>query len=141
MTEDRIHSLNEFSFDWVNQVSWEERRDQLAEYKKEIGETNVPIHYAKNKQLGTWVQTQRMQYKLFKEGKSNFMTEDRIISLNELGFNWGKQKGSQVSWEKRREQLAEYKEMLEIPMFPIDMQRINNLVSEFVLRELNTSNF
>ena len=88
MTEERIQSLNELEFNWELRVSWEERRKQLENYKDTVGDTNVPRGYKKNKQLGTWVATQRRYYKLLKQGKSNLMTQERIQSLNELEFNW-----------------------------------------------------
>ena len=93
MTKDRIQSLNELGFDWGRrrygpQVSWKERRQQLVDYKAQVGNTNVPYNYTKNKPLRNWVEKQRYQHKLYKEGKHSSMTKDRIKSLNELGFVW-----------------------------------------------------
>jgi len=66
---------------------WNTRMRELASYKKEFGNTDVPRRYTKNKQLGAWVNLQRSQYKLYIEGKHSTMTEDRVLSLNTLGFN------------------------------------------------------
>ena len=38
--------------------------------------------------LGTWVKTQRAQYRVFKEGKSNNMTAERIELLKAIDFTW-----------------------------------------------------
>ena len=77
MTEERIQSLNELEFSWQYKKpgAWDERRKQLANYKNTVGDTNVPTHYKENKQLATWVDRQRSQYKLLKQGKSSSMTE------------------------------------------------------------------
>eukprot|EP00804_Cyclotella_cryptica_P027077 CCRYP_013615-RB/>CCRYP_013615-RB protein AED:0.42 eAED:0.62 QI:0/-1/0/1/-1/0/1/0/114 len=48
----------------------------------------VPQRYQANPQLGTWVHTQRRQYKLMQEGKKSSMTQDKIDALNAVGFVW-----------------------------------------------------
>ena len=48
----------------------------------------VPQRYQDNPPLGTWVHTQRRQYKLLTEGKKSSMTQEKIDSLNEVGFIW-----------------------------------------------------
>ena len=90
-------------------VSWEVRRQQLADYKKEFGDTDVSQRYTKNKQFYKWIYNQKKAYKLFQEGKPSSITEERIQSLNELNFNWWKQRKSSISWEVQRQQLADYK--------------------------------
>ena len=123
MTTERIQSLNDLGFVWsVKQgskhvrVSWEGRRQQLENYRKVEGDTNVPSQYKKNKQLGNWVHSQRQYYRLFKEGKKSSMTTERIQSLNDLGFVWSigpscKHTTVRVSWETRRQQLANYRKV------------------------------
>ena len=68
--------------------TWEESRKQLADYKVKFLHTNVPQGYAENKSLGTWVNTQRRQYRLFKAGRNSYSctTKERIQSLEELDF-------------------------------------------------------
>ena len=48
----------------------------------------VPQRYQSNPQLGTWVHTQRRQYKLMKEGKKSSMTEEKVKDLDAMGFEW-----------------------------------------------------
>lgn len=96
MTKKRIKLLNELGFTWVIRmpsargpyVSWEDRLEQLQEYKAEHGDCNVPAKYSDNPKLGRWVSNQRTHYRLLKDGKRSTMTNDRIRKLNCLGFTW-----------------------------------------------------
>jgi hypothetical protein len=71
-------------------MAWEERLKDLQEYLKEHGDCNVPTLYIRNRKLGTWVQCQRRQYKLFRDDKDKTPTlnTDRINRLNRMGFTW-----------------------------------------------------
>ena len=86
--------------------AWNDRYDELVEYKAEHNNCLVPERYPDNKALGTWVQTQRRQYRLRNEGKHSHLTEERIKLLEDLGFEWSP-KGN--SWDDRYDQLVEYK--------------------------------
>tara|TARA_B100001142_G_scaffold260516_1_gene262921 strand:- start:205 stop:453 length:249 start_codon:yes stop_codon:yes gene_type:complete len=68
--------------------AWNDRYSQLLEYKDEHKNCLVPQVYSKNKALGTWVHTQRKQYRLRSEGKKSHLTEERIKVLSEAGFVW-----------------------------------------------------
>ena len=64
-----------------NSTKWKGKRKQLADFKVKFRHTNVPRSYEENKQLGTWVDNQRKQYKLFKEKrKSEFNLWKNLIS-------------------------------------------------------------
>ena len=83
-----------------NEALWEQRLNQLIEYKGEKGNTNVPVRISP---LGRWVKRQR---ELFKKGE---LSDDRINSLNEICFEWqGVHKDLQ--WEKYFDELVAYKE-------------------------------
>ena len=56
--------------------------------------------------LGSWVSKQRWQYKKFIKGKSSHITQDRIDSLNDIGFIWD---FYQDAFDFRLSQLVEYK--------------------------------
>jgi len=58
--------------------------------------------------LGVWVNKQRVQYKKFMEGKASNMTQDRIDSLNDIGFIWDP---LQDAFDRRLSELVEYKEV------------------------------
>ena len=38
--------------------------------------------------LGTWVATQRAQYRLFQEGKHSNICDERVKMLESIGFQW-----------------------------------------------------
>ena len=71
-----------------NQAFWEAKFAELLAYAAEHGDCNVPRRFEANRELGTWVGTQRQQYRLLMEGKRSSMTEERITRLNEIGFVW-----------------------------------------------------
>jgi hypothetical protein len=48
----------------------------------------LSISLADNPKLGTWVHTQRRQYKLMIEGKKSSMTQEKIQALDSIGFFW-----------------------------------------------------
>ena len=89
ITEERCNSLDELGFQCqLPTLSWEDRRQQLADYVNEHGNAKVPGMYSKNKELGTWVAHQRVYYKLFMANKKSSMTTYKVNSLNKLGFQW-----------------------------------------------------
>ena len=63
--------------------SWEERFEELKEYKSHFGHTIVPQHYPN---LGWWVNTQRKEHKKLKSGKKTSFTIERCLKLTEIGF-------------------------------------------------------
>jgi hypothetical protein len=88
--------------------SWGQRLSELADYRKVHGHCNVPRKYSENTQLGTWVGTQRYQYKLHREGKTSLMTHSRIQELESLGFDWD---CLGATWENRLSQLVDYRKI------------------------------
>ena len=96
MTEERIQTLNDVGFNWRGTATtgaaalWNERFQQLKDYKERFGDCLVPRQYAANPKLGRWVSTQRCNYKLHQEGKPSSMTEERIRALEDprIGFKW-----------------------------------------------------
>lgn len=63
--------------------SWEERLEELIQYKDEYGHTVVPQNSG---QLGAWVHSQRVHYKRFKAGTKSQMTTEKALRLTEIGF-------------------------------------------------------
>lgn len=95
----RVQVLEDVGFVWDSHAAlWEERLNELKDYRRVNGHCNVPSTYPKNKQLSTWVKCQRRQYRLTGKGKSSNLTEERIAALDDLGFVWdGRTIGSNTS--------------------------------------------
>ena len=79
---------------------WNKRYEELVEYKKKYGHCSVP--YSKNSRtrkikskefdaLANWVSTQRTRYNNLQKG-SKPLTEEEIRLLQELGFEWNRDK-------------------------------------------------
>lgn len=61
---------------------WEDRFQQLLEYRKKNGDCLVPPQYIGDPGLGVWVTEQRLEY------SGDTLTEERINKLNAIGFQW-----------------------------------------------------
>lgn len=107
LTQDRIDLLNELGFTWTIRSrdslgeSWNQRFQDLKDFKDEFGHCNVPSRYEPNPELGIWVGTQRTQYRLYLNAKETgdnslaaaSMSDERVQQLEELGFVWAHRTG------------------------------------------------
>ena len=65
--------------------------------------------YAENPQLGTWVSTQRAQYKKFQQDPSTSqMTQERIERLESIAFQWVVPRSAE--WDTKFHELVAYKD-------------------------------
>ena len=98
ITEERIKALEKIGFDWSPDrklnSKWQERYEELIEYKKKYGHCDVPRKYDENKKLATWVNSQRYFYRNVQSGKQSYITEERIELLQKIGFRWTKKSES-----------------------------------------------
>lgn len=65
---------------------WNRNFEALGLYKAETGDTRVPRSYGK---LGIWVMSQRAQYWKHERGEKSLLTDERILKLRDIGFDWG----------------------------------------------------
>jgi len=83
----------------VHTEQWNEMLEQMKAYKEQFGDTLVPKRYQGNPKLGTWVETQRVQYKrlprVYDETlghevpqPNKRLTAERLKKLSDLGFCW-----------------------------------------------------
>jgi hypothetical protein len=85
----RVQELDKLDFEWdIYGTAWNERLNELADYRRIKGHCNIPQRYKENLKLATWAATQRKQYRLHSEGKKSQMTLPRIKALESLGFEW-----------------------------------------------------
>lgn len=91
MSQRQVLELESLGFVWslVDQVPWEDRFREMQTFKVKHGDCNVPRNYPDNPQLGQWISTQRVQFRLLAEGKRTAMTLDRAQLLESEGFIWG----------------------------------------------------
>ena len=70
-----------------NERSWDEKYNQLVEYRKKHGDCNVP---RKDGSLGIWVSNQRARCRSYPQGNkfNKKMTTDRIARLEKIDFDW-----------------------------------------------------
>ena len=85
---EREAALDKLGFVWdSHSATWEERWNELREFRDLHGHANVPKTYKAKPQLAIWVKGQRRQFKLFiQNDKRSAMTMERIEKLLHLGF-------------------------------------------------------
>jgi hypothetical protein len=91
-----IDRLDSIGFIWRAKdynERWNNRFDRLKKYKMEHGDYLVPQGYEMDLELGSWVNTQRRQY------KNKKLAQDRIERLEEIGFVWLAKQG----WSEDRD--------------------------------------
>jgi len=94
LTDERIANLEEIGFDFqrketpykVRDVprSWEERFQQLLQFKEEHGHCLVP--QISGGILGEWVRRQRCQYKKLMASERTSLTHEKALRLSSIGF-------------------------------------------------------
>jgi len=95
MSDERVQALEEIGFVWdSHRAVWDERLQELLEYKRVKGHCNVPSRYSAH-QLAVWVKRQRRQYKFCTQDKPSSMTLERIHRLEAIGFEWDLRKGNE----------------------------------------------
>ena len=84
LSKEKIQALRDVgvSLKMTQRVSWDTRLMELIEFKRSHGHCNVPATWRHNKELGSWVGTQR-KYK--RGGK---LSEERVAALTSIGFEW-----------------------------------------------------
>ena len=76
------------------------RYEELVQYKREHGNTLVPVNnYLDNPQLGRWVHRQRQNR------KTNKLAPKRVDKLNSIGFIWDP---FEAAWEEMFQELEQY---------------------------------
>ena len=86
---------------------WDERIQDLVEFKKEYDHCCVPSHWPQNTPLTQWVKRQRYQNKLRNEGQHNTLTDNRKETLDKLGFVWDPHS---AYWEERLSELVAFRD-------------------------------
>lgn len=116
MTVQQLIRLTKVGFAFVQKggyQTFEMRLEGMKQFKAEHGHINIPVS---NEELGDFVVRQRKHYRLLKMGRPSAMTEERIESLEQLGFEWNTDKWKDtkewedpVSWDERFQELLDFK--------------------------------
>jgi hypothetical protein len=69
-------------------ATYSNRVEQLRQYKARHGDCLVPREWPESTQLGSWVASQRKQYRALLGGKSSSLTKERRVELDSMGFVW-----------------------------------------------------
>jgi hypothetical protein len=116
MTAARAMQLEALGFAWglkhdaeAASAQWEAQLAKLIEYKVAHGDCKVPVGWAEDPQLGSWVRSQRKAKKELDRGDPNpHITVARVAQLEALDFAWALRL-DQGSWEAQLAKLIEYK--------------------------------
>jgi hypothetical protein len=86
-------------------VTWDQRLNELEQFKKQHGHCNVPQKYPPNPSLAHWVTSIRMRK------KRGALAKKRVRALNKLGFRWVLKERSvhRYDWDKMLAALAAFK--------------------------------
>lgn len=118
----------------ASQCKWEQMFERLLVFKREHGDCLVPNRYPQEPALGSWVSTQRRQYKILTSNstESTPMTAERARKLESVGFVWQTRDPRHVPWETRYKELCEYQKKHGDCLIPIgykDNVQLSNWVS------------
>jgi hypothetical protein len=88
---------------------WDERFEELVQFKNEHGHSVVPINWQPNIPLALWVKRQRQQYqRKNKDNMHSTLTDWRQEALEKLGFVW---ESRGIAWEERYAELVAFHEL------------------------------
>ena len=94
-----------------NTLTWSKRYEQLQDFYRAYGHSDVPKDEASSEFTGLYqfVQRQRKEYNKWKNGHENvvLMTPEKIGLLNQLDFVWDK---NEVQWRSRLKELADFRQ-------------------------------
>jgi hypothetical protein len=85
---------------------WNDRFQDLVDFKKRTGHCLVPHNYPLNQQLAQWVKRQRYQFKLKNMSRHSTLVGIRQEALKVMGFVWDSHK---AAWIERLEALKLFK--------------------------------
>ena len=103
---------------YTDDITWQNKFEELCQYKADHGNCLVPSSYRDNLGLGHWVTSQRQ----LKTKQSPRLTKRQIALMDSVGFVWSLRKSAKTVWEKRFNFLCEYRHIYGHCMVP---QRYN----------------
>eukprot|EP00978_Attheya_sp_CCMP212_P011170 scaffold27385_cov47-Attheya_sp.AAC.3 len=105
LTSDKCEKLKSIGFKFKCQPTFDQRFQELVDFKKINGHANVPQLYGP---LGAWVNNQRTQYRRFQEGIASPLTNERRKKLEDIGFAFVYRP---TAWNQRFQELVHFKKI------------------------------
>ena len=104
LSDERYQQLDKIGFDWSRGgLSWDERCEQLKEYKRLNKDYLVRARWKENPKLAAWVVEQR------RDKRKGILVEDKIRRLVEIGFVWGPNQALVPQWKRMFTELKAFK--------------------------------
>jgi len=101
LSQKKIMLLNKIGHSWDPfEESWNKMYNKLSAFQRKYKHCNVLHRWPQNISLGSWVHTQRMNYKKKK------LPQKKIILLNKIEFSWDPM---EEAWNTFYQKLKEYK--------------------------------
>ncbi|WP_179223165.1 helicase associated domain-containing protein [Pontibacter ummariensis] len=122
LREDRFRMLNDLGFIWtvkeVYKSQWESFFLKLKKFYLTNGHCKVPC---KHQKLVSWMERQRLAK------KNNSLSPSRERRLNELNFTWSHEGIKKKLWDKKYEQLSEYRKVHGHCLVPLNYKEDKSL--------------
>jgi hypothetical protein len=99
-----------YQYKYVRHVKWEERFQELVQYKLKNGHCNVPKSFPGP--LHAWVRKQRVDRKAYNVSSGGGdMCQERIDALDSIGFTWviGSNQPNESKWQESFDCLIQFK--------------------------------
>ena len=91
LTQERIDKLNTLNFVWnPNETSWNYKLALLCHFNRKHGHWQIPRNYTvENVNIGAWLDRQKRQFLIHKEGGPSALTPERLKKFEDVGFSFG----------------------------------------------------
>eukprot|EP00526_Cylindrotheca_closterium_P002446 CAMPEP_0113628182 /NCGR_PEP_ID=MMETSP0017_2-20120614/14602_1 /TAXON_ID=2856 /ORGANISM="Cylindrotheca closterium" /LENGTH=919 /DNA_ID=CAMNT_0000538477 /DNA_START=80 /DNA_END=2839 /DNA_ORIENTATION=+ /assembly_acc=CAM_ASM_000147 len=160
LTSERTSQLKAIGFDFTERPSnnkhlkpWNERLQELKDFKDAHGHFNVPGNVEEYKALFSWLKNNQFAYKKFRRGENcRNMTTERVKQLREIGFRFNDNpirkcksafnapKCRKERWNQRVQELKEFHDVHGHFDVPLNVGRYKPLANWMVYNRNEYSN-
>ena len=133
LSNERMQKLRSVNFEErlvaTPNKTWDESFQLLLEFRRQHGHARVPkpvkgMAPGDDHSLRVWADRQRSYYHtcVLQKKPNSTLTKKRVKQLNDVGFDWGTYRGQQTIWNRRLQQLKEYREQNGDTNVPFDYE-------------------
>eukprot|EP00526_Cylindrotheca_closterium_P003732 CAMPEP_0113639520 /NCGR_PEP_ID=MMETSP0017_2-20120614/20731_1 /TAXON_ID=2856 /ORGANISM="Cylindrotheca closterium" /LENGTH=1249 /DNA_ID=CAMNT_0000550735 /DNA_START=34 /DNA_END=3783 /DNA_ORIENTATION=- /assembly_acc=CAM_ASM_000147 len=158
LTKERMSQLYAIGFDFMEHSAfnrqaktWNERLQELKDFKDVHGHFNVPCNVEEYKALRSWLRNNRLAYNKFRKGERCRMTAERMNQLSEIGFQFSdtpskppvldEQECPNERWNQRVQELKEFHDAHGHFDVPFNIGRYNLLADWMLNNRLEYTRF